>query len=388
MTSSSDPRPRAVVVGAGVGGLAAARGLQLAGWSVRVLEKAGELAPLGAGISLWPNAVRALDALEVPLDQGPGHAGPGGIRRQDGRWLSRTEPADFPRRYGAPLVAVHRADLQQALLASLHPDTLTLGASVTDIRTRPDAMAGRDRDGAGETDLVVVADGLNSSLRHLVAGPRPKPRYAGYTAWRGLSQPDGSLHPDAPTETWGRGERFGIVPLADGRTYWFATASTPPGQSSADGELAEVIRRFSAWHAPIGQILHASDSDGVLRHDVYDVRPHPVTYVRGRVLLLGDAAHAMTPNLGQGACQALEDAATLGAVTGPGADVDDALRRYDTLRRTRAHHITVASRRVGRVGQLTGPAASLRDLVVPLLPGRITDRQLGRSLTWSPPAEA
>ena len=109
------------------------------------------------------------------------------------------------------------------------------------------------------------------------------------------------------TESWGCGQRFGLVPLADGPTYWFATANAPEHQHAPDGEHTEVLRRFAGWHAPIDQVVTGTAARSVLRHDVYDLRPGLRTFLRGRVVLLGDAAHAMTPNLGQGACQALED---------------------------------------------------------------------------------
>jgi len=381
----------ALVAGAGIAGLSAARALVQAGWRVQVLEQAARLDPVGAGLTLWPNAVRALDALGVPLREGASRPGTSGLRASSGRWLSRSDTTGYPARYGAPLVAVHRADLQQALLDSLPADTVILGARVADLHQ--DAAGATVEHGAGPSraDLVVLADGLTSATRHLVAGAAPRPRYAGYTAWRGVTEP-GAHVPDlrGTTESWGRGERFGIVPLADGRTYWFATANTAEHRRApggAAGEHAEVLRRFRGWHAPVAQVLAATAPGSVLRHDVYDLQPDPTTYVRGRLVLLGDAAHAMTPNLGQGACQALEDAATLGALLRTEADVDPALARYDALRRPRAQLLTRRSRQVGAVAQLSGrPATTARELVMRATPGSVAERQLASTLDWSPPA--
>lgn len=176
--------PTAVIVGGGIGGLAAARALQLAGWSAQVLERADRLNPVGAGISVWPNAVHALRVLGVHLPVAETEPGVGGIRTARGRWLSRTQPATFPGRYGAPLIAMHRAQLQQALLASLAPDTVVTGAHVSAVLARPGHVDLEHTRGTARADLVVLADGLASSTRHLVTGPRPRARYAGYTAWR------------------------------------------------------------------------------------------------------------------------------------------------------------------------------------------------------------
>ncbi|SDF73744.1 2-polyprenyl-6-methoxyphenol hydroxylase [Blastococcus aurantiacus] len=385
---TSDRAPRAVVVGGGIGGLAAARGLQLAGWSVLVLERAAALEPLGAGISLWPNAVRALQDLGVHLPvRTDDTATGGGMRTRHGRWMARTHAERFPDRYGAPLLAVHRADLQEALLGALAPGTVVTGTPVLGIDGGPDSA--RVRHGAGEerAELVVIADGVRSAARALVAGPGPRPRYAGYTAWRAVV-PAGAVRArlDGATESWGRGERFGIVPLADGRVYWFATANAPEGEHAVGGEHAEVRRRFSDWHAPIPEVVRATCAGDVLRHDVYELRPHPRSYVGGRLVLLGDAAHAMSPDLGQGACQAIEDAAALRVLVPVGGDVDAGLAAYDRLRRPRARGIARRSAQVGRLGQLEGRVTSgARDLAVRWLPDVVGERQLDGVLRWRPP---
>ena len=383
--------PAALVVGAGIGGLSAACALRSAGWDVQVLEQAERLEPVGAGITLWPNAVRALDVLGVRLPDGVSKPGISGVRTSSGRWLSRAHTADYPARYGAPLVAVHRADLQQALLNALPVGTVSTGTRVTAISQDDTGVAVEHSAGRSRAAVVVLADGLASATRHLVAGSTTRPRYAGYTAWRGVTNP----HAEQPellgtTESWGRGQRFGLVPLADGRTYWFATANAPERQHApegARGEHAEVLRRFAGWHAPIEQVLAATAVQAVLRHDVYDLRPAPSTYVRGRLVLLGDAAHAMTPNLGQGACQALEDSATLGALLPSNVDPGPALARYDSLRRPRAQLISQQSRRIGTVGQLNGLASTTaRDLLLRLTPAGATNRQLASILRWRPPS--
>ena len=191
--------------------------------------------------------------------------------------------------------------------------------------------------------------------------------------------------PDDGGETWGAGTRFGRAPLPGHRVYCYATANTPEGGTGPTGEAAELRVRFAKWHDPIPALVEAAAGAEVLRHDIYelpDVRP----YARGRVVLLGDAAHAMTPNLGQGACQALEDAATLGAVLAGEGDVVPALVRYDGLRRSRTQDIVKRSRQMGAMGQWSSPlAVAVRDRLLRLVPVKVAMRTLDPVVSWQPP---
>ncbi len=227
---------RVVVVGAGIGGLAAAAGLQRAGAEVTVLEQAARLTQVGSGLSLFGNGFTALDSLELG-DTVRMIAGSqardlrGGQRTPSGRWLSTISPQAVRQ-----LRVVHRADLHQVLLDALRPDTVRTGTPVTavvpggEVRADGDADAGR-RGLTFAADLVVAADGLRSRVRASWQGPGT--RYAGYTAWRGVTAVPVDLHGEAG-ETWGRGLRFGLVPLRDGRVYWFAVISLPEGAPIAE----------------------------------------------------------------------------------------------------------------------------------------------------------
>ncbi|APY84703.1 monooxygenase [Streptomyces alfalfae] len=392
------PQRAATIVGGGIGGLATAVALHRRGWRVEVRERAPRFTEVGAGISLWPNALRALDALglaETVLSLGAVEHG-GGVRDRRGRWLSRTDNAELERRFGHPLTVLHRADLLRALADALPADSLRSGSEVTSVReekARPDedhgclvVEHGQQGQGRGESlpDLVVGADGLRSAVRRALWPDAPEPRYAGYTAWRMVTDP----LPEPPAEgaaTWGRGERFGYTALPGGRMYCFATATLPAGTAFDTTEHAELLRRFGSWPAPIPRLLAAVPEDAVLRHDLYALPPLP-SFVRGRAALLGDAAHAMTPNLGQGACQALEDAVTLAHCLDGAADVAAALRSYDRQRRPRTRMVTRRSARLGTLGQLAWPPAVFaRDLAARLTPARATVRSMAPVLGWTAP---
>ncbi|MEV6070725.1 FAD-dependent monooxygenase [Nocardia sp. NPDC052001] len=363
--------PKALIIGGGIGGLATAIAFDRQGWEVEVLEKAAAIKEVGAGLSLWPNAIRALDALGLGerVRARAIEEGSAGIRNSRGAWLSRADTETMRARYGNPIM-IHRADLLDMLRAALPHNTLRTGITVTEVR--PDGTVTHSR-GTSTGDVIVGADGIHSIVRRAVCGV-VEPRYSGYTAWRVV------VSPTAPVgdlgETWGRGERFGYAGLADGRVYCFATANAPAGIASEG--LAELRRRFGTWHDPIPSLLAAADDAAVLHNDIYEL-PALTTYVAGRIALIGDAAHAMTPNLGQGACQALEDAVVLARV----ATADKDLTRYDAERRPRTQMIAARSGKIGSVAQLaSAPAVFIRNAVLRLIPSSAQSKALGPVLDW------
>ncbi|MFJ2738344.1 FAD-dependent oxidoreductase [Streptomyces sp. NPDC087440] len=383
------PQRAATIVGGGIGGLATALALHRRGWRVEVLERAPEFTEIGAGISLWPNALHALAALglaDAVRALGAVEA-TGGVRDLRGRWLSRTDNAEVARRFGHPLLVLHRADLLRVLAEALPADCLRPGTEVTAIRDPEHRPVVEHRAGVSRPDLVVGADGLRSAVRRTLWPTAAGPRYAGYTAWRTVTGPLAGP-PAEGAATWGRGERFGFTALPGGRMYCFATATVPEGGGSpGSSPYAELLRRFGSWPDPIPALLAAVPADAVLRHDLYDLPPLP-SFVRGRVALVGDAAHAMTPNLGQGACQALEDAVTLAHCLDGGGDAARGLRAYDLVRRPRAQAVARRSARLGTIGQLSWPpAVLLRDTAARLTPMRATLRSMTPVLDWTAPGD-
>ncbi|PAP75051.1 FAD-dependent monooxygenase [Rubrivirga marina] len=376
IASSSPPpsSPRVLVVGGGIGGLAVAVGLRRAGLPVEVAEAAPALEPVGAGIVLWPNALHALDRLglgaAVRAVSQPSAGG--AIWTPDGRPLVRVDPEALAARLGEAPRAIHRADLQ-AVLADAFDGPLHLGARVIGIEDEGKRVRVRVADDREfEADVLIGADGLHSAVRSALHGAAA-PAYAGYTAWRGVAQADGAV---LDGEAVGRGQRFGQVPLPDGRVYWFATATVPAG--GRDAARDELVRRFTEWHPSVRSLVEATPEGAVLRNDVSD-RPPLGVWGRGRITLLGDAAHPSTPNLGQGAGLALEDAAVLADRLGSTRDGLAALRDYEAARSGRTAAVVRRSRRVGALMQASNPVAvAARTLLLRLTPPRAVLAQTAR----------
>ena len=383
-----------MVIGAGIGGLAAAAGLCAAGWDVTACERAASLEPVGVALALAPNGLRALDAigagdalraLAVPQELG--------IRRCDGRWLMRSTTGRMvPDRFGDPVILLPRAAVIDALAARVPGGVLCLATEVTSVESGGKAAA-RVATTAGEldADLVVAADGIGSASRSALFPGHPGLRYAGFTTWRLLTGPVTGQVPMA--ESWGHGTVFGVMPLSDGRVYCYAAAPADPGARAGD-ELAELVRLFGTWHEPIPELLAITRPQDVLRHDVAELAAPLPSFHRGRAALLGDAAHPMTPNLGQGACQALEDAAViswLAAGTGPDA-VTGMLARYTAARLPRTTDVVRWSRRAATMTTWASPPAVAFRNTVARLTGRLAPGAALRGLVpiygWQPPAAA
>lgn len=372
-------KPKIVIVGGGIGGLTAAVALARRGLAAEIYEQAAELKEVGAGVGLWPNALRALEpvGLAGQVRQLAHRVTGQGIKRPDGTWLMYFPGEVMEKRWGTCFAAVHRAELQYLLATQLDPAVIHLGARCTGFRDTDQTVNVQFEDGREVmADVLIGADGVHSAVRARLLGAA-RLRYRGYTSVRSLT-PAGSVPPPSDgVETWGQGARFGFSPATGHRIIWYATWNTPPGTADHDGGLQARLRTlFGAWHDPIPAVVEATPEDAIVRNDIYDCWPAR-TWTRGRVALIGDAIHPMTPDLAQGACQAIIDATTLASCLAEMSDSRVALRAYQQRRWRSVATTTLLARSSGSLGQWDGHLTSAaRNAVFRAMPLSLQLRQL------------
>ncbi|MFW5416496.1 FAD-dependent monooxygenase [Nocardiopsis sp. CNT-189] len=384
--------PHAVVVGGGIGGLAAAVALTRAGCEVSLFEKAPLLDPVGAGLALAPNALRALDALDAGEEVRKRSAphGIAAIRRRDGRWLVRTGPHETQQRFGDAVCVLRYADLCDVLLQRLPSGALHTGSAVTAVEAGTTRQLARVSTETGDlsADLVVVADGARSAVRSELFLEHPGAVYAGFACWRAIVPWD-QADPLDFGETWGKGGVAGVLPLSGDEVYCYATANVPAGESAPD-ERAALVERLADWHEPLADLFAAARPEAVVRSDAWHIDTPLPAYHKGRVAILGDAAHAMTPNLAQGAGQAIEDAVVLAHHAGGSmAYVTTAVQSYSAARVGRTTALVQRSAQLAEAVQNDSPVlAGLRDTAAGLV-GKVAPWQLARYTRpvddWRPP---
>lgn len=345
----------ALIIGAGLSGLASALALKQKGWQVTLYEQAKEHKGIGAGIVLAANAMKALDKLGVGQEVRELGAAVRSARIRDwkGNLLVELPVAEQAKRYGADSYLIHRADLQQTLLAKISTYELVPGKQLISFSQEEQRVHAAFADGSRTRGAILIgADGIHSRVRKSLFGEESM-RYSGYTAIRGIAtyqDPRYPLESGGGFEAWGRGIRFGFSHIGNNRIHWFAAINAPEGEKDGPmGRKQETLRRLDGWYEPVRAVIEATEDAAILRHDIYDRAPLR-RWSEGRVTLVGDAAHPMLPNLGQGAGQGMEDALVLARCLAD-ADTDSAhaLRMYEELRKKRANAIVKGSRLMGAV---------------------------------------
>lgn len=366
------------IAGAGIAGLTTAIALNKKGFDVTVYEAAPQLKAVGAGISLSANAIKALGVLGVKNNVvAKGHfLEKLSVLNNKGKVLTSTNSAQLSTVLGDDNFAIKRSDLHEVLLSFLKPNQLVLNKKMVDIEQEQGQVKITFEDGTHEQFLgLIAADGIHSVARKTYVGHN-KPRYAGYTCWRGLVQHTG-LKLNGASETWGAKGRFGIVPLPEDYIYWFACVNAKEqSERYKQFSITDLENHFKDYHQPIPTILNKTHNQHVIWNDIIDHEPIN-QYAYGNIVLIGDAAHATTPNMGQGACMGIEDAVVLADELAKSIEVGIAFKKFEKRRLKRTHDIVNKSWQLGKVAQLDNPVLiAVRNLALRLTPKSVNQNQL------------
>jgi 2-polyprenyl-6-methoxyphenol hydroxylase-like FAD-dependent oxidoreductase len=370
--------------------LATAIALQRVGIDVAVFERTSEFREAGAGLGVQGNAIRAMQRLGVadhllkicPVLEWQE------IYSHKGTLLARLPVGEVTREYGTPTVAAHRADLQAALLGGVDRQAIRMNATCVGFEQDAEGVTARFADGREERGAVLVgADGIHSAVRQQLR-PGEKPLYQGHIVWRGVLVPGREMFPPSTFRMFvGRGAFFVIFNVGLGRVYWAGMKLLPQGSKDEPcGRKQEVLNHHRGFPEPVEALIEGTEESAILRHDVFDREPD-TWWGKGRVTLLGDAAHLTTPHVGQGYGISVEDGIVLAkdlALTQGLRDkntIEMALRSYEKKRMPRTGSIVLESRRIGNLYKMMNPVQCLiRNTILWLTPAKTLRQRIVHSL--------
>ncbi|ULQ55193.1 FAD-dependent monooxygenase [Flavihumibacter rivuli] len=366
------------IVGGGIAGLCAAIALRRIGLDPLVVEAAPAFKPIGAGLTLAANAMQALRHLGIAeqVKERGRIMNAFTIYDEKGKVIKRVNTDPHTSRYGISNFNIHRADLHEVLFSFLPKDRVLTGKRTVDLQATDGGYRLQFEDGSQlETTYLIVAEGIHSPIRSKLV-PDSHLRYAGYTCWRGIAD-NSRLQVNETSETWGSNGRFGIVPLNNHQIYWFATKNSEPMNFTYQHyTIEQLMEHYQDYHAPIREVLSSTPANGIIWDDLYDLAPLE-QYAFGHILLMGDAAHATTPNMGQGACMAIEDAVVLGECLKQHNNVAHAFNQFEKQRKERTQWVVKQSRSIGAMAQVENKLlAGCRDMVFRMMPDGMYRRQL------------
>ena len=339
------------IIGAGMGGLTTGIALKKFGHRVTIYEQAEQILPVGAAISLWSNGVKCLNYLgltEQVAKLGGQMNDLAYIDGLNGEVMTQFSLAPLIEEVGQRPYPVSRAELQNMLMDEFGRQDIQLGKKMVSIEDKGQHVEIGFQDGStASAELLIGADGTHSMTRQYVLGKQVERRYAGYVNWNGLIEISEDL---APAQQWttfvGEGKRASLMPVAEHRFYFFFDVPLPVGLENQRSEYKTLLKQyFSGWCPQVQRLIDSIDEQKTNRVEIHDIEPFTQFY-KGRVVILGDAAHSTTPDIGQGGCQAMEDAVYLArALQINTLGLEDALKRYQNKRNERANELLLRARK-------------------------------------------
>lgn len=364
------------ILGGGIAGLSAAIGLEKIGLKASVFEAAPAFKPVGAGLILAPNAIKAYEYLGVHEEvMAAGNLIQHfNILSQTGKVITSTIADNPVNAWSAH--SIHRATLHNVLIKHLNNTDVYFGKRTTRLESNQNGSVVHFEDGTSiKAKYVIVAEGIHSPIRSQLL-PTSKERYAGYTCWRGIAR-GLDFAKNNSSETWGSNGRFGIVPLKDDLIYWFAVKNAPAHCEAMRLYTKRDLKlNFKDYHSKVRETIEATEEKSIFWNDIIDLKPIS-QYAFDKVVLMGDAAHATTPNMGQGACMAIEDSAALSYSLHNTLAVDEAFRHFEQHRVKRAKGIVTQSWTLGKIAQWENSMGiAIRNAMFRSIPKSVSQKQM------------
>lgn len=363
------------IIGAGIGGLTTAIALERKGIKTRIFEQAGEIKQVGAGIILANNAMQVYDKLGLRniIEKNGNPISSMSITKKNLKPLSRIDLSDFEQKYNTKNIAIHRGTLQQILIKELKTTKIYLNHKLTKIEKSENDYDLKFSNGEKIKSVYVIgADGLNSMVRETIF-PTTSIRKANQICWRGIT--DYKLpkkYGNELNEAWGKTERFGFVQIAENKVYWYALKAFK--ENNNEFSVQDLNAYFKDYNTIIKDLVKVTNKKKIHTAEISDLKPTNIWY-KENVCLIGDSAHATTPNMGQGACQAIEDAYVLSECLEK-YDVDKAFFEYQKIRLPKAHQVVKSSWMVGKMAHFSNPILiGLRNLILQVTPASVNKRQ-------------
>ncbi|MFV8346467.1 FAD-dependent monooxygenase [Flavobacterium sp. ZB4P13] len=367
------------IIGAGIGGLTTALTLKQKGLNVTIFESSAEIKPVGAGIILANNAMQVFQKLGIQdkIEKAGNKISYMKITDTQLNTISVVDLTEYERKYDVHNIAIHRGELQKILANEIGYNNINLSKRLSKIEKAELFKLTFEDNSIVESKLVIGADGINSVVRNQLF-EKSTLRNANQICWRGICEIDlPQKYHNELNEAWGKGKRFGFVKISDKKVYWYALANSKIVKS----DEVNLTEYFSEFHSEILSLILATSKDQIIVNDIIDLKPIK-KWQDKNICLIGDAAHATTPNMGQGACQAIEDAYTLGKLLDEGIALEETFAEYEKLRIKKAHKIVNTSWTVGKMAHIENDLGIwFRNKMMKIIPKSVNKKQLDMIFT-------